>query len=86
MSSPTATDLLPALDSPLDAVDSLLSAGAVLGLTAYGTSLLLGDVEAATVSVGLGVACVLGALTFRSARALVGAWRDDHPGADRTST
>ncbi|GAB6860894.1 hypothetical protein ACFR97_00205 [Haloplanus litoreus] len=74
MSSATAGhDLLPAFDSPFDAVDSLLSAGAVLGVATYGTSLLLGNVETATVGVGLGVVCVLGALTVRTARGVAAA-------------
>jgi hypothetical protein len=74
MSSATAAhDLLPAFDSPLDAVDSLLSAGALLGVTTYGTGLFLGSVETATLGVGLGVAGALGTLTVRTARD-VAAW------------
>ena len=74
MSSATADhDLFPALDSPLDAAESFLSAGGALGLTTYVTSLFLGNVEAATVGVGLGVVCVLGTLTLRSARTVAGA-------------
>ncbi|WP_251342272.1 hypothetical protein [Haloplanus halophilus] len=72
MSSATA-DLVPALDSPLDAVDSLLTTGAVLGVTTYAASLLLGNVETATAGVGLGVVCALGTLAVRSARGVAGA-------------
>jgi hypothetical protein len=54
--------------SPLDAVDTLLTGGGGFGLLLYVVALLLGNAEAATVGVGVGVACVLGTLTIRSAR------------------
>lgn len=60
------------LTSPLDAFDTLLSLGGVLGLLLYVTSLLLGNVETATMGVGVGVVCVLGVLSVRSARRVVG--------------
>lgn len=73
MSSVTADDdLVPSIDSPVDAVDSLCSTGAALGILTYGAGLLLGNVEVATVGVGLGVVAVLGALGIRSARTAVG--------------
>lgn len=68
MSSAAVDRLLPALDSPVDTLDSLLTAGAALGLLTYASGLALGDVEAATVGVGLGVVCVVAALSIRSAR------------------
>ena len=55
-------------DAPLDAVDTLLTGGGAFGLLLYVVALLLGNAEAATVGVGVGVACVLGTLTIRSAR------------------
>jgi len=61
-------DLLPSVDSPLDAVDTLLTAGGALGVLTYVVSLLVGNVETATLGVWFGVACVLGTLTFRSVR------------------
>ncbi|AZH27010.1 hypothetical protein [Haloplanus aerogenes] len=64
-------DLLPSVDSPLDAVDTLLTGGGVLGVLTYVVGLLVGNVEAATLGVWIGVACVLGTLTFRSVRGLV---------------
>jgi hypothetical protein len=72
MSSVTDDDLVPSVDSPVDAVDSLCSTGAALGILTYGAGLLLGNVEVATVGVGLGVVAVLGALGIRSARTAVG--------------
>jgi len=55
-------------DAPLDAVDTLLTGGGAFGLLVYVVALLLGNAEAATVGVGVGVACVFGTLTIRSAR------------------
>jgi hypothetical protein len=57
--------------APLDAVDTLLTGGGAVGLLLYVVALLLGHTEAATVGVGVGVACVLGTLTIRSAREAV---------------
>jgi hypothetical protein len=54
--------------APLDAVDTLLTGGGAVGLLLYVVALLLGHTEAATLGVGVGVACVLGTLTIRSAR------------------
>jgi hypothetical protein len=71
MSSATA-DRLPSLPgSPIDALDRLLTAGATLGLLTYAGGLLLGDVEAATLGVALGVGCVVATLSLRSVRDVV---------------
>jgi hypothetical protein len=58
-------------DTPLDAVDTLLTGGGAVGLLVYVVALLLGNAEAATVGVIVGVVCVLGTLTVRSARGAV---------------
>lgn len=71
MSSATVDRLLPALDSPLDALDTLLTAGGGLGILTYVAGLFGGNAEVATLGVGLGVVCVLGTLAFRSARGVV---------------
>jgi len=68
MSSVAADRLLPALDSPIDALSRLFTAGAALGLLTYLGGLLLGNVEAATLGVGLGVVCVVATFSIRSAR------------------
>lgn len=69
MSTHTFGDgLVPSVESPLDALDTLLTAGGALGILTYVGGLLVGNVEAATFGVGLGVVCVLGTLTFRGAR------------------
>jgi len=74
MSSATTNhDLLPSVESPVDAVDSLCSVGAALGIVTYGVGLLAGNVGVATTGVGLGVVSVFGALGVRSARTAVGA-------------
>ncbi|WP_338740046.1 hypothetical protein [Haloplanus salilacus] len=70
MSSATA-DPLPSLESPIDALDGLLTAGATLGLLTYAGGLLLGDVGAATLGVALGVGCVIATLSLRSVRGVV---------------
>ncbi|GAB3320978.1 hypothetical protein EI982_13790 [Haloplanus rallus] len=72
-SATTDHDLLPSVESPVDAVDSLCSVGAALGIVTYGVGLLVGDVGAATTGVGLGVVSVFGALGARSARTAVDA-------------
>lgn len=64
-------DRLPSVGSPLDALDTLLTGGGVVGILVYVVALLLGHTEAATVGVGIGVVCVLGTLTVRSARDVV---------------
>jgi len=61
-------DGLVPISAPLDAVDTVLTGGGAVGLLVYVVALLLGNAEAATVGVGVGVACVLGTLTVRSAR------------------
>lgn len=61
-------DRLPSVESPLDAVDMLLTAGGALGILTYAGGLLVGDVETATLGVGFGVACVLGTLAFQGVR------------------
>jgi hypothetical protein len=71
MSSATVDRLLPALDSPFDALDTLLTSGGALGLLTYLSGLFAGNAEVATLGVGVGVACVLVTLTFRSARGVV---------------
>jgi hypothetical protein len=59
MSSATA-DPLPSLpESPVDALDHLLMAGAAVGLLTYGGGLLFGDVATATLGVSVGVVCVV---------------------------
>ncbi|MFB6101735.1 MAG: hypothetical protein ABEJ73_04150 [Haloplanus sp.] len=69
MSSATADhDLVPTVDSPLDTVDYCLTAGSGVGILTYVVGLLVGNTEAATLGVGVGVACVLSTLTIRSAR------------------
>jgi len=72
-SATTDHDLLPSVESPVDAVDSLCSAGAALGIATYAVGLLLGDVGAAATGVGIGVVSVFGALGVRSVRTAVGA-------------
>ena len=62
---------LPSVDSPLDALDTLLTGGGVVGILLYVVGLLVGNVETATFGVVVGVACVLGTLTVRSARDVV---------------
>jgi len=64
-------ELLPSVASPLDTLDTLLTGGGALGMLTYVGGLLVGNVEAATFGVGVGVACVLGTLAFRSAREVV---------------
>lgn len=72
MSSATA-DPLPSLpESPVDTLDNLLTTGAAVGLLTYGGGLLFGDIAAATFGVSAGVACVVGTLSLRSARSIVG--------------
>lgn len=71
MSTRTIGGDLLSVESPLDAVERLLTAGGVFGVLLYGSGLLVGDVEAATLGVWLGVVCVLGTLTFRSVRDVV---------------
>jgi|GEM_PF-5748115 len=71
MSSAAADRLLPAFDSPVDALTHLLTAGAAVGLLTYTSGLFLGNVEAATLGVGLGVVCVVSTLSIRSAREVV---------------
>ena len=63
-----AGDGLGSAEASLDAVDTLLTGGGAVGLLVYVVALLLGHTEAATVGVGVGVVCVLGTLTVRSAR------------------
>ncbi|MEF8856443.1 MAG: hypothetical protein V5A16_03375 [Haloplanus sp.] len=60
------------VDSPLDALDTLLTGGGALGLLTYLGGLFAGDAEVATLGVGVGVTCVLGTLAFRSARDVLG--------------
>jgi hypothetical protein len=62
---------LPSVDSPLDALDTLLTGGGAVGILLYVVGLLVGNVETATFGVVVGVACVLGTLTVRSARDVV---------------
>ena len=62
---------LPSVASPLDAFDTLLTGGGGVGILLYVVGLLLGDTEVATVGVVVGVGCVLGTLTVRSARDVV---------------
>ena len=62
---------LPSVDSPLDALDTLLTGGGAVGILLYVVGLLLGNIEAATFGVVVGVVCVLGTLTVRSARDVV---------------
>jgi hypothetical protein len=63
-------DEVPAIDSPLDVLDVGLTGGGALGLATYVVGLLLGNLEAATLGVGLGVVCVLATLGVRSLRAV----------------
>lgn len=70
MSTQTPGFRLP-VDSPLDALDACLVAGGALGLLTYVVSLLAGDTGTATAGVVLGVVCVVGTLTVRSARDVV---------------
>ncbi|WP_049937547.1 hypothetical protein [Haloplanus natans] len=73
MSSHTVDrERLPSMDEPLDAVDTLLTGGGAVGILLYAVALLLGHTEAATVGVGIGVVCVLGALTVRSVVRTIG--------------
>jgi len=62
---------LPTVDSPLDALDTLLTGGGAVGILLYVGGFLLGNIEAATFGVVVGVVCVLGTLTVRSARDVV---------------
>jgi hypothetical protein len=62
---------LPSMDSPLDALAALLTGGGAVGVLLYVVGLLLGNTEAATVGVVVGVVCVLGTLTVRSARDVI---------------
>ena len=72
MSSQTiGRERLPSVDSPLDALDTLLTGGGAVGILLYVGGLLLGNIEAATFGVVVGVVCVLGTLTVRSARDVV---------------
>jgi len=72
MSTQTLGDgLRGSVGAPLDAVDTFLTGGGAVGILLYLVGLLLGHTEAATFGVGLGVACVLGTLTVRSARDVV---------------
>jgi len=72
MSTRTPSVRLP-VDSPLDTLDTCLTAGGALGILLYVVALFAGDSSVATTGVILGVACVLGTLTVRSARDAVGA-------------
>jgi hypothetical protein len=76
-------DAVPAIDSPVDAVDAALTAGGAFGLLTYVSGLLTGNVDVATLGVVVGVVCVLCTLLIRSLRGLVAA---TYPGADWTST
>ena len=64
-------DRLPSVNSPLDALETLLTGGGAFGVLVYVVGLLVGSTETATVGVGVGVVCVLGTLTLRSARDVV---------------
>lgn len=77
MSTRTFGDSLSgSVGAPLDAVDTLLTGGGAMGVLLYLVALLLGHTEAATVGVGVGVVCVLGTLTVRSARGVAGTLRE----------
>ncbi|WP_248895594.1 hypothetical protein [Haloplanus halobius] len=61
-----------AFDSPLDTVDTCITAGGAVGLLTYVAGLALGNVEAATTGVAVGIVCVVCVLTFRSVRTATG--------------